>query len=363
MMRVLWKVSRLDLTWPSVRVRAMTPALLLRKKGFDVAVTAQRPAENELRDRDVVVISKSFSDDDLWLAARTKQLGKKLVVDLCDDVFGEDRDAANAAAFGGQAAQADIVTTTGEVLRDIIARQIGGDDRIFIVPDHAETLPLTRELVAAFPPHGKNRARVFGAGPPRKVWSRLTGRERALTSGHKTVVWFGMAGLPGQGTGIDALATIAPQLNAVNKEIPLQLLIVTTAHGRASRAAAAFDFPWAFRDWSLLSVHEHVASADICVIPNPQTSYASAKSPNRALLSLSAGTPVVATASPAYALLSDSIVIDDWRGGLRRYLTDPAATANDLAAAGRIIEREFSAATIHDRWATVLAQAAGAGAP
>ena len=357
MMRVLWKVSRLDLTWPSVRVRAMTPALLLRKKGFDVAVTAQRPAENELRNRDVVVISKSFSDDDLWLAARTRQLGKKLVVDLCDDVFGEDRDAANAAAFGGQAAQADIVTTTGEVLRDIIARQIGGSDRIVIVPDHAETLPLTRELVAAFPPNGKGRTRVFGAGPLRKAWRQLIGRERALTPGRKTVVWFGMAGLTGQGTGVDALAAIAPQLNAVNNEIPLQLLIVTTAHRRTSRAAAAFDFPWSFRDWSLLSVHEHVASADVCVIPNPQTSYASAKSPNRALLSLSAGTPVVATSSPAYASLNGAIMVDDWQGGLRRYLTDPAAVAADFATASRIIEREFSAASIRDRWARVLDQA------
>jgi glycosyltransferase involved in cell wall biosynthesis len=363
MMRVLWKVSRLDLTWPSVRVRAMTPALLLRQKGIDVAVTAQRPTENELRNRNVVVISKSFSDDDLWLAARTKQLGKKLVIDLCDDVFGESRDAANAAAFNGQAAQADIVTTTGNVLRDIIAKQIGGDDRIVIVPDHAETLPLTRDLVAAFPSHGKERARVFGAGPLRKAWRRLTGRERALTPGRKTVVWFGMAGLPGEGTGVDALAAIAPQLNTVNNEIPLQLLIVTTAHGRTVRAAAAFDFPWAFRDWGLLSVHEHVASADVCVIPNPQTSYASAKSPNRALLALSAGTPVVATSSPAYALLNGAIMVDDWQGGLRRYLTDPTAAANDLAAASRTIEREFSAALICDRWANVLTQAAGGRAP
>ena len=356
MTRALWKVNRFDLTWPSVRVRAMTPALLLRQAGFDTLVTDQPPPD--LDAHDVIIISKSFTDDDMWLAERAKQLGKPLIVDLCDDIFGEGRDAANADAFREQAALADAVTTTGEILRDTIAGEMGGDGKIVIVPDHAETLPLTRDLVAAFPPDPKQRVRVFGAGPLRRAWRKLTGRERALDPNRKTVVWFGMAGLPGQGTGIEALAAIAPELNAVNDEIPLQLLIVSTAHGRASNAAQAFKFPWAFRDWSLLSVYAHVGSADVCIIPNPPTAYAVAKSPNRALLALSAGTAVVASGSAAYAPLSDSIVIDDWHGGLRRYLGAPQAKTADVARARDIIEREFAPRVITTQWARVLTQTA-----
>ena len=359
MIRVLWKVSRLDLTWPSVRVRTLTPAMLLRQRGFDIAITDRGPADKELRDRDVVIINKSFSDDDLALTARAKQLGKPLVVDLCDDVFGEARDAKNAAAFRGQAVQADLITTTGDLLRDTIARQIGGDDKIVIVPDHAETLALTRDLVAAFPPSGRERSDVFPAGSFGTIWRRLIGRERALDPSRKTVVWFGMAGLAGQGTGLEALAAIAPQLEAVNREIPLQLLIVSTAHGRTTEIAKNFAFPWGFRDWSLLGVHDHLASADVCVIPNPPTDYATAKSPNRALLALSAGTPVIATASPAYAALGDNIVVDDWQRGLRRYLADPAAARADVSAARGIIERQFAATVICDHWARVIEQAAG----
>jgi hypothetical protein len=185
----------------------------------------------------------------------------------------------------------------------------------------------------------------------------LIGRERALQPGRKTVVWFGMAGLRGQGTGIEALATIAPDLAAVDRDIPLQLLIVSTAHGRVARAAKTFPFPWAFRDWSLLGVHEHVTGADVCIIPNPATDYASAKSPNRALLALSAGTPVIASASPAYASIAGSIVIDDWQGGLRRYLANPGAVKNDLAAARAVIDHEFAPVAICDRWAQALAEA------
>lgn len=355
--RVLWKTGRLELTWPSTRVRVLTPAMLLRQAGFDVAIVERGVSDEALRDRDVIVIGKSFTPDDMTLAAQAKALGKPLVVDLCDDIFGESREAGKADAFRRQAAAADLVTTTGDVLRDIIARQIGGRDRIAIVPDHAETLPLTRDLIAAFPPDAKNDPRVFGAGPLRKKWRRLIGRERALQPGRKTVVWFGMAGLRGQGTGIEALATIAGDLDAVNQDIPLQLLIVSTAHGRVARAAKTFSFPWAFRDWSLLGVHEHVTGTDVCVIPNPATDYASAKSPNRALLALSAGTPVVASASPAYAPLAGSIVIDDWQGGLRRYLANPGAVKNDLAAARAVIDREFAPAAICERWMQVLAEA------
>lgn len=355
MIRALWKVNRLDVTWPGVRVRAMTPALLLRHAGFETVVTSRPPTDGTAHD--VVIISKSFSDDDMRLAARTKELGKALVIDLCDDIFGDDRDLANAEAFRNQAALADIVTTTGEILRDAIARQIGGDGKITIVPDHAETLSLTRDLVRAFPPNTKQQIRVFGARPLRRAWRKLIGRERALDPRRKTVVWFGMAGLPGQGTGIEALAAIAPDLNAISNEIPLQLLIVSSAHGRAARAARAFKFPWAFRDWSLLSVHEHISGADVCVIPNPPTAYAVAKSSNRALLSLSAGTPVVASASAAYAPFGDSIVIDDWQGGLRRYLREPHAGAADIAHAREIIDREFAPRVIADHWARVLTRA------
>jgi hypothetical protein len=331
--------------------------MLLRQVGFEVSVTAERPTEDRLRRCDVVIISKSFTDDDMWLASRAEALGKALVVDLCDDIFGESRDAGNADAFRKQGAQADLVTTTGEALRDIVARQIGGTGKISIVPDHAETLALTRDLVAAFPPGPHHRTRVFGAGPLRKTWRRLTGRERALGAGRKTVVWFGMAGLPRQGAGIEALAGLAPHLNAVNNDIPLQLLIVSTAHGRVRQAAKAFAFPWVFRDWSLLGVYEHVARADACVIPNPPTAYAAAKSPNRALLALCAGTPVIASASPAYAVLGDTIVTDDWQGGLRRYLTDPQAVNNDLAGARGVIDREFAPAIVRDRWAQVFTDA------
>lgn len=355
-MRVLWKVSRLDLTWPSVRVRALTPTLLLRERGFDITVTDRRPSEDDLRGFDAVVISKSFSDDDLWLSIRTKELRKALIVDLCDDLFGAKRDVANAEAFRQQTSRADVITTTGEVLRDTIARQVNKPDRIVIVPDHAETLALTRALVATFPPDRTQRTQVYGARTLHGWWRKLIGRERALKPGRKMVIWFGMAGLPGQGTGIDALAAIAPQLNAVDREIPFQLLIVSTAYGRVARAAKTFTFPWAFRDWALLPAYKHVASADVCVIPNPQTPYAIAKSPNRALLSLSAGTPVVASGSPAYAPLGKAIVTDDWEGGLRRYLTDPVAVEADLAAAREVIDRMFAPALIRDRWADLLTQ-------
>jgi hypothetical protein len=356
MTRVLWKVHKLDVTWPSVRVRALTPVMLLRRAGFDVEVTDRRPSPDTVAGSDVVVINKSFNADDEWLAAHAKESGKALIVDLCDDVFAESR-AATAASFRRQAALADIVVTTGHLLRDAIIRQVP-QATVAIVPDHAETLALTRDLIAAFPPSDRQqRTRVFGPGPLRTLLRKVTGRERALLPRRRTIVWFGLAGLAGQGVGIDALGAIAPQLNAVARTIPLQVLIVSSGHGRAKQVAQSFEFPWAFRDWALLSVYDHVANADVCVIPNPPTNYAMAKSPNRALLALGCGTPVIASASPAYAPLGSAIVCDDWERGLHLYLADPAAAATDVAAARHIIEREFGAPNVRDNWVRTFADA------
>src|SRR4051812_22335932 len=101
MPRILWKVSRLDVTWPSVRVRAMTPALLMRRHGYDVELSDIGWSEPNIRAADIVVINKSFAASDLELARRAKSLGKPLVIDLCDDVFMEGRETS-ATGFRDQ---------------------------------------------------------------------------------------------------------------------------------------------------------------------------------------------------------------------------------------------------------------------
>jgi hypothetical protein len=356
MPRILWKVSRLDITWPSVRVRAMTPALLLRRQGYDVQVGDGGWNETEIRAADIVIITKSFTVDDLEFARSVKELGKLLVVDLCDDVFMDGREAS-AASFREQAGLADRIVTTGEILRAAIERQVSDPSKLRIVPDHAETRTLTQELLEAFPPqNAQQRERVFGSFGPRRLLNTLTRRERALSPARRTIVWFGTAGLPGQGTGIEALAGIAPQLNAVARDMPVQLLIVSTAHGRVTSLATAFEFPCVFRDWRLLSVFDHVTAADVCVIPNPATDYARAKSPNRALLALMAGTPVVASASSAYAGIANSIIQDDFEGGVRRYLTDRCAAQADIRTGQTDIALAFSADAVAVQWAHMFSE-------
>src|SRR5262249_42875377 len=143
---------------------------------------------------------------------------------LCDDIFAEGR-AAQIAGFCQQAALADCIATTGAVLRDVIAREVA-QATIEIVPDHAESLPLTKELLAEFPVQ-RSRRRHRASALFAALLRKFDGADRSLAPDRKTVVWFGMSGSPRQDVGLATLHGLAAVLNDINHSIPLQLLIVS----------------------------------------------------------------------------------------------------------------------------------------
>jgi hypothetical protein len=166
-----------------------------------------------------------------------------------------------------------------------------------------------------------------------------------------------MPGIAAQGVGLEALARLAPPLASLNREIPIELVIVTSDYARAMESVSAFPFPAVFRQWRLLSFLDHVENADVCVLPHPETAYALSKSANRALASLNVGTPVVADFSRAYLPLSEAMVLGNWELGLRRYLTNDVAMQSDISKAHSIISRLFSLEVVGDAWGAAVTEA------
>ena len=355
-MRILWKVPCIDLTWPSVRIRTLSPALSLRTRGHEVSVREARPSVEEIGWSQAVVINKSFTADDLWLADRAKAMGKPLVIDICDDIGAVDR-PDDLRSFLQQIAGADCVVTTGDELACRI-RALGGTTApVEVIGDGAEDRQSLARLAEAFPPRTvKEWHRVFGEGLRRRLLARLSGREPRLSTKRRTVIWFGMPGQKEDGVGLTTLPLVAQALNAVNQTIPLQLLVVTRGHAAFREATQSFSVPCIFRQWALLPACDLIAGSDVAILPNPDSAFARGKSPNRALLALSCGTPVIASALPAFEPLAGAVVLDDWEGGLRRYLGDRDAAERDVVAGQALIQANFDADSICSRWEFLLSE-------
>lgn len=353
MMRVVWKVRRIDPCIASVRIRTLAPALLLRERGYEVQVTSVMPDPSQITAADCVVINKSYSDADQELCMSAKALGKRVIVDACDDLTDDWR-KDELQAFQRQCSFADRLITTGPELAHQL-QDIGVQrDRISVIPDIAEDCAMLERILAAFPPttsRGKRSVRPNGA---LSLMRWLSGRELRLHPNRKIVVWFGTAGRKGTGVGLESLSLIARALEEVNFEIPLQLVVVTRGYSAFRHNTSQFSFPCIYREWSMLGALDVIAKADVCVIPNPQTKFARAKSPNRCLLALNCGTPVVATSIPSIEEFGDAIVLDDWTGGLFKYLRDGQAGLADVALGRARANSRYGAQTIGDAWNALL---------
>jgi hypothetical protein len=175
----------------------------------------------------------------------------------------------------------------------------------------------------------------------------------------RTVIWFGIKGAAHGDFGIRNLTILAPALARVAAEIPLRLLVVSNGQEEFARVTAGWPFPCEYREWSRETILAELDGADVCVVPNSRDAFSIGKSANRHALALSRGVPVVATWIPALQGMEQFIALDDWEGGLRRYLADPAREAADVAAGRAHVQRAFSPAALARGWDALLQEVTG----
>ena len=68
------------------------------------------------------------------------------------------------------------------------------------------------------------------------------------------------------------------------------------------------------------------------------------------MTALAAGVAVVASGIPSYQPFADVVELDDWPGGLRRYIFDPEARRRAVAAGQALVQREWTLPLIADQW-------------
>lgn len=354
MTNIFWKVQKVDPGVASVRIRTLAPAHLLRRRGHQITVASSCPHETAIASSDVVIINKSFSDDDLQVCIKARMLHKKVILDICDDLT-EERRSAELKSFCEQAKFASVIVTTGSELASRIQSWIVDGPSIVIIPDIAEESGLLERLVSEFPPsRSSKRARLKKPSYTSSFMRRVFGKERALIPDRRRIVWFGNAGQPGSGAGLESLKSVAAHLEEVDKIVPIQLIVVTRGFEAFKQVTQDFAFPCRYREWTLLGAPEIIQSCDVCILPNPPTQFARAKSSNRVLLALNSGVPVVATSIPSIQLFDQCIVMDDWRSGILGYLTDSEKRRRDLSLGQTLAAQHFGPEVIGDQWETLL---------
>lgn len=170
----------------------------------------------------------------------------------------------------------------------------------------------------------------------------------------KTVLWFGNHGAKYGNFGMLDILEVAEALNELSQALPLRLIVVSNSHHKYNQHIAPLPFETSYLRWHPRAIYDYIRRSDVVIVPNSQSAFSICKSANRAVLSLSQGTPVVASRTPTLAMFEQCVVMDDWALGLRQYLLDPQKGVADVASAQQIIAENLSGEAIARQWLTVL---------
>jgi len=425
-----WKVSTLNLALASLRYRAMLPLLALECIGIKCKIfaTASRAC---LADLDVLVIVKSFTMDDLWLAKKAAELQIPVVFDLCDNIFveqyGGERHIAPKDVFLLIASVANAIVVTTEPLAAIVREQIGERIPVYVVPDGIENKALlaaakkrlllpqlleyarrliinsgaaklfrtSRELLKtgsiigvscrlfkvaikfsgqfrrylnwrfwaklAYRYYDRLRAYLTGSSPKlgsvksasvdqsEKSAFHTSKAAVAASPSHK-ILWFGNHGANHANFGMLDLLSIRDSLEKLATELPVELVVVSNNLEKYKKHIRPMAIPSRYIEWCADSMAHHLCGADVVVIPSSLDAFSICKSANRSALALSHGVPVVATSTPALEPLRKCITLDDFEGGLRRYLTDTECAKLHVQQGQELIGQLYGQRAIGQLW-------------
>jgi len=194
-----------------------------------------------------------------------------------------------------------------------------------------------------FTPSDKSEKSVFqGVGP------------LAVSSTSRKIVWFGNHGAAHANFGMLDLLYIRESLEKLASEQPLELVVISNNLNKYNKYIRPMAIPSRYIEWNTNSVADNLHDAAVVVLPNSLDAFSICKSANRAVLALSHGVPVVATLTPALNELKECIVLDDFEGGLRRYLADANYAKLHVQQGKKCIERLYGQQVIGKLWGDLI---------
>lgn len=355
---VLFRVASRDTRLASVRYRALLPACALQDDRYTTALCSDASPSN-VQPRVAIGVKPLRSSDAAWVS-RMRARGVPTVVDLCDNIFVDGYGGKGSSIADGfrHTVRGGLVTVPTTALRDVVrANTDVVPERVMIVPDIVEDAMLLHR-----------QTRMLGARQPSAVrlpgWGRVgawAGRGmRALGMRGPVLIWFGNHGASHASFGLDDLRLWQDALREASL-LGAQLWVVSNHRQRFEAMQGALPIRSRYFEWSPSRVDTLLACADVCLVPNSMDPFSRSKSPNRALKSLAAGVPVVATPTPAMLELEGAVWLGEPAAGIRAYLQDPRLRGAHLASARQRMQQDFSMVALRQAMSAVMREALAHG--
>jgi glycosyltransferase involved in cell wall biosynthesis len=386
--RIGWCVEAADYDIASVRYRCLIPAFALEAWGYHSTFLTS-PRDGEL---DFFVFVKTFGPEHVQLAERLRRKGIPFALDLCDNIFSQGyqskRKFTNAEGFRVMARMAAEIVVPSEALARAVRESVSDCNPPTVIPDAAispaDHASLSSRYAMEWTERGgrlmdhwrqgkrslgnhasaMHRMLAYYQRHPDAVIAHLKRvlhprrypiRDRRRHSdGSKKAIWFGKHGTSHSDAGMKGLLVAIPYLEVVNRRSPIELVIISNNRAKFDAHFQRLMIETRYRRWSNEVVFEEMRTADVFLMPNGRDSFSACKSANRALLALACGVPVVASYLESLKPLEEAIVLDDWKGGIERYLYDYDARRRDVSRATEIIGRDFSVKSVGARWHNLL---------
>lgn len=424
--KIGWKTNGLSADLASVRYRAILPILALEQAGIDYKILFSALTA-KLDEIDALIIVKSFTAEDLYLAQKANSLKIPVFFDLCDNVFIESYRGKQVVTPAEMLKAiipflSGIIVTTSP-LKTVVENIAESTPPVFVVPDGIETkrdfmrakkilaavskqeikftfnqvllttkensksnLKVSYQRAVLFKHHIKSNLKSYlkpitwvkrtyaiydlirskSTGVPRK--SRrpigilsddiyLAGNKiskKIIPVNAKRVIWFGNHGAKHAQFGMLDLLPIRKNLENINKEIPLELIVISNNREKFIKYIGRFECVTRYIEWSADAVEECLKVADAVLIPNSKDAFSICKSANRTVLSLNANVPVIADLTPALHDLGDAIYIDNFYDGLKKCLSDAKDVRARVSLGKKIIDEKYGKQAIAKAYSAVF---------
>jgi len=307
----------------SARYRCMIPAYALIEDGYNINVVVIDKKENinidaEISTADIVVFSKIFNDQCASVAEQAKALGKRIIIDFCDNPFTSNLEMKFVEKI---LSMADLVTTATPQMAAIV--KLHTSVPIEIIPDPIEGI--------AYDP-------AFFPSDPLKL------------------LWFG------QPTNFDTLDQLLREISVATIPVSLDLHVISLdVNKNIHKAFEEYNASNIgkvnvhFSNWSLDLVWESLKNIDLVVIPSNNNESKLLKSNNRLTESLYAGKMVVAYPLPSYLEFSDyAVLTENMHEGILWCVNNPKLTRERIEKGQKYVMDNFNPKKIGQQWESVF---------
>lgn len=359
--KIGWLIKSVEVDSASIRYRCFHFARALAPNFESLYFTSTSDLQRHIPDLDAVIIIKRLDQKMPDIVAKARLYNVPVFMDFCDDMLApgyvKNEFGVNLLRFLGLAPfLAGVTVPSAEMAERIQGYALDHGVtglKVHNVPDIAETWDVYRDTYEFV--HGWSLPARLPPPSPRASVTR------------KRVVWFGNYGASHSNFGIYTLKPLLKALRAVNRDIPLELVVVSNSEPVFRALVHDCGFPTQYVPWSAPAVYSELAAADAALLTTGDDDFCQIKSSTRVLQAFAAKIPVIGSKGSAVAEFDEAITTGKMRDALRlclgpsrRRLMPPR-----LEEAQRVLAR-YTPERIGKLWAGLLTSAilgAKAGQP